>query len=276
MLLLVLLLLVAGSAAFAPAAASIAPPAPLGVDGVLAAIQQVESAGRPWTIFDNSTGQSIALPSREVAEQTASARLQLGHNLDLGLYQINSIQLRRTDVALATIFDPDIQVQLARVILLEFLDRARALYGDSELAWERAIGAYNAGNVQTDNPPYVARVLRAMGRLPLMRPSASIVAAAGFTADVLADASFAQFADASGRGRSAPGGPASDGRFSGIDPDLATLAVLALALLIAGALGASLPLLLRALGATAAVGQAITRTQPSARRVGDAILGSDR
>lgn len=268
-----MLLLVAGAASFAPAAASMVPSTPLDVDGVLAAIQQVESAGRPWTILDNSTGQSINLPSRAVAEQTASVRLQLGHNLDMGLYQINSIQLRRTDVALATIFDPDIQLQLARVILLEFLDRARALYGDSELAWERAIGAYNDGHVETDNPPYVARVLRAMGRLPLIRPSASTVAATGLTADVLADAPFDPFAGAPGHGRS---GRSSNGLFADPDPDLVTLALLAVALLIASALGASLPLLLRVVGATAAVGQAMARTSPSPPRVGAAMHGGDR
>lgn len=161
----------ASGAACAFAATAGAAQSTLDLDSVLAAIEQVESAGRPWVVFDNSVGESIDSPSRERAEGVAQSRLALGHNLDLGLYQINSIQLRRPEVRLATIFEPAVQADLARTILGEFLARARALYGDGELAWERAIGAYNAGHVDSDNAPYVARVLRAMGRIPLTRPA---------------------------------------------------------------------------------------------------------
>jgi len=137
---------------------------------VLAAIQQVESAGRPWVIRDNATGQSLDLASRGQAEATAAIRLELGHSLDLGLYQINSVHLRRPGVSLATVFDTAVQRDLARTILAEFLLRARSLYGDTQLAWERAIGAYNDGHVESENQPYVARVLRVLGRIPLTRP----------------------------------------------------------------------------------------------------------
>jgi hypothetical protein len=133
----------------------------------------VESAGRPWVIRDNATGQAVELPDRRGAEAAAAVRLQLGHNLDLGLYQINSVHLRRPGVNLSTVFDPAVQQSLARTILAEFLQRARAIYGNTEFAWERAIGAYNDGQVESDNEPYVTRVLRVLGRVPLIRPSAA-------------------------------------------------------------------------------------------------------
>ncbi len=143
------------------------------VDAVLDAIRIVESAGKPWSIFDNTTRQSLDPVDRSDAEDTARLRLQLGHNLDLGAYQINSIQLRRRGLALEAVFDPAVQRTLAETIFGEFLARARLRYGDSALAWERAIGAYNAGRVDADNPAYVARVLALLGRSPFAPPAAN-------------------------------------------------------------------------------------------------------
>jgi len=235
---------------------------PLQVDDVLAAIEQVESAGRPWTIFDNSSGQSIQLSSRAEAEQVAAIRLGQGHNLDLGLYQINTIQLRRQGVGLATIFDPGVQQQLARTILAEFLARARAIYGDTQLAWERAIGAYNAGNVAVDNEPYVARVMRAMRRAPLTRASFAPLGPSRTGRDLL-DARDPDRPDPdTGVPWSAPaeaaGGPVAEpsGAFG-------VLAAAVLVLAVASGTGIVATMILRALaGATLAFGLALARAQP--------------
>jgi type IV secretion system protein VirB1 len=146
-----------------PLAAGPAAPAELEFEPVLAAIERVESSGHPWSILDNTTGRSYALADRGAAEKYARYLIGLGHNLDLGLYQINTIQLRRPDVSIDTIFDPAAQQQLARSILGEFLTRARERFGDTDLAWERAIGAYNGGSILVENAPYVARVFGVLG-----------------------------------------------------------------------------------------------------------------
>ena len=225
---------------------------PFQLDDVLAAIERVESSGRPWTILDNATGQSLDLPSRAQAERIAADRLGLGHNLDLGLYQINSIQLRRPDAALATIFDPGVQVQLARTILLEFLAQARELYGDTDLAWERAIGAYNDGNVRADNLPYVGRVLRQLGRTPLQRPAAADVRAAA-----IEPPEFTPFAFDPERNL--------PDRADDLGDELA-LAAVAATLLIAATLGLGWPLLIRATLAAAAAGHALLPRSRVVRR----------
>lgn len=131
---------------------------------VMAAILKTESGGRPYAIFDNTTRKSYQLSSRAEAEKMASYLISLNHNIDMGLYQINSFHLSR-GWTVTSIFDTNFNRKAAETIFTEWLNAAKKLYGDTALAWERAIGAYNAGNfgLKKGNPVYVNKVLRAMG-----------------------------------------------------------------------------------------------------------------
>jgi len=186
------------------AASSAAAAAEFGLEAVLDAVRIVESGGHPWVVFDNTTGQSLESPDRGAAEALARQRLSQGHSLDLGEFQINSMQLRRPGLRIETVFEPAMQRGVAREILGEFLARARQRYGDTELAWRRAIGAYNCGRIDVDHPDYVARVLRHLGAVAL--PAAPVVAAEG-ARPAGAGPAFA----AIGYGREAPAAAAASG-----------------------------------------------------------------
>ncbi len=132
-----------------------------------AAIRQRESAGHPWSIFDNTTHRSYRLGSRAEAEQLARELVARGHNLDLGLFQINwHWQSRRADLTLDNVFDPAVNESVARTILAEFHAAARALYSSAEDAIRMAVGAYNNGKVRVHNPAYVNSVFRLAGLPP--------------------------------------------------------------------------------------------------------------
>jgi len=139
-------------------------PPSVSVDAVLAAIRKVESGGDPWAIHDNATGATHRSGSEAAAVELASRLIATGHDIDMGAFQINSRQLGRAGVSLTRLFDPTVNAALARTIFTEFHTAAKALFGDNDAALQRAIGAYNAGNVRAANPRYVDRVLRALGQ----------------------------------------------------------------------------------------------------------------
>jgi type IV secretion system protein VirB1 len=72
----------------------------------MAAIVSVESGGWPLTIHDNSTDRSYTFHRRRQAETTANALLAGGHNVDLGLAQINSANLAGLGLTAAQALDP--------------------------------------------------------------------------------------------------------------------------------------------------------------------------
>ncbi len=135
---------------------------------VLDAIKQVESGGNPYAIRDNTGNRSYAPKSLADAVTQAKALLALSHNIDMGMYQINSIHLKGPGVTVDNIFDATVQTSTAAKIFNDFHTQAKALYGDTDLALWRATGAYNAGNLALykDNIPYVSRVLAVLGIAP--------------------------------------------------------------------------------------------------------------
>lgn len=130
-----------------------------------AAIRMVESKNHPWTIFDNTTRQSYRLNTRTEAETKAGELIKYGHNVDLGLMQLNCrYQCNRPGVGLANIFDPVINVNTAKVIFLEFWEQARRISTDFNARIIAAVGAYNNGRVGTPNTSYVQKVWQQMGK----------------------------------------------------------------------------------------------------------------
>ncbi len=142
-----------------------APTLPPFLEPFFAAIRAQESRGQPWAIFNNTTRQSFVFSSRAEAEQRARELIGRGHNLDLGLYQLNwRYQGQRPGVSLANVFDPAVNEAIARQVFLEFFQAARARYADLQEGIRMAVGAYNNGRVAVHNPRYVNAVYRLAGR----------------------------------------------------------------------------------------------------------------
>jgi hypothetical protein len=160
--------LAAALVALATAAVAItAPPLPPQLAPFFTAILQKESAGRPWSIYDNTERRSYSFASRAAAEQRAGELLAMRHNIDVGLYQLNfKYQGTRPGVSLTNIFDPAVNEAVARLVLVEFYQAAQALYARAEDAVRMAVGAYNNGRVRVHNPTYVNAVYRIAGLTP--------------------------------------------------------------------------------------------------------------
>jgi hypothetical protein len=140
----------------------------LSIPAVLEAIRHVESNGNPYVIRDNSGNRAYFPQTLTEAVSKAKELLALHHNIDLGLYQINSIHLTRPGVSIDNIFDTGVQASLASQIFNEFYTQSKAVNGDTDTALWRAVGAYNMGTVglYRDNVPYNNQVLAAMGLTP--------------------------------------------------------------------------------------------------------------
>ncbi|MDT8992884.1 transglycosylase SLT domain-containing protein [Curvibacter sp. APW13] len=129
------------------------------------AIRMVESRNHPWSIFDNTTRQSHRLNTRAEAEAKAAELIKYGHNVDLGLMQLNCrYQCSRPGVGLANIFDPEINVNTAKIIFMEFWEQARRISTEFNARIVAAVGAYNNGRVGTPNVSYVQKVWQQMGK----------------------------------------------------------------------------------------------------------------
>jgi len=130
----------------------------------MAAIIRVESGGNPWAIGDNTT-KSRVIPTPKSAEEAisiATILINKGHNLDLGLSQINSDNLKKYKVSVREIFDPCTNVKVGSTILSRFYAKSVAKYGEGEKSLFHALSAYNTGSFYR-GPTYVAKILKAAG-----------------------------------------------------------------------------------------------------------------
>ena len=125
------------------------------------AIIQVESGGNPYAIGDNTLKKSFFPKSKKEAVQLASYLLSQGHNLDMGLMQINSQHLRAGKFSLNDIFDPCRNIAIGADILSDFYrgnDRGEA----RNVVLFKALSAYNTGSAWR-GPGYINRILNAAG-----------------------------------------------------------------------------------------------------------------
>jgi len=130
----------------------------------MAAIIKVESGGNPLAIGDNTTKSRVS-PTPKTIDEAAAIALDLiskGHNLDLGLSQINSSNLKAYKVSVREIFEPCINVSVGSSILSKFYLKSVAKYGPGETSLYHALSAYNTGSFYR-GPGYVAKILKAAG-----------------------------------------------------------------------------------------------------------------
>jgi type IV secretion system protein VirB1 len=111
----------------------------------LISIAKVESRLQPLAINDNSTGTRDIPANLQIAIGAASALLKAGHSIDIGIMQINSVNLDRLAIAVDQAFDPCISIDAAAKILA-----ADYVGGETrevqQAALRRAISRYNTGD----------------------------------------------------------------------------------------------------------------------------------
>ena len=124
------------------------------------AIIQVESGGNPYAIGDNTDKRSYFPASKEDAVELAGYLLSQGHNIDMGLMQINSCHLGKRGLSLDVLFDPCGNVGFGTRLLSE---NFRTYSGDPDRRQVlfKALSAYNTGSAWR-GPGYINRILEAM------------------------------------------------------------------------------------------------------------------
>ncbi|MGP6158057.1 MAG: lytic transglycosylase domain-containing protein [Vulcanimicrobiaceae bacterium] len=111
------------------------------------AIISVESRGWPWSIHDNTDNRAYVLRTRDGAVKAASELLQAGHNLDLGLMQVNTSNLGWLGLRVDQVFDPCTNIAAGGRILTQDYISAAHDYGPGQLALYHAFEAYNSGKM---------------------------------------------------------------------------------------------------------------------------------
>ena len=111
------------------------------------AIISVESKGWPWSIHDNTENRGYALRTRDEAARAAAELVQAGHNLDLGLMQVNTSNLGWLGLGIAQAFDPCTNIAAGGRILTQDYVSASRQYGPGQIALYHAFEAYNSGKM---------------------------------------------------------------------------------------------------------------------------------
>lgn len=149
--------------------------APEVAPSTLAAIVSVESGGNPYAIGVNRGRQVRQPTSAAEAVEVAKSLLARGANIDLGLGQINSSNLKWLSLSVEAAFNPCSNLAAAARVLTGNYRRAVALGIQSPLG--AALSAYNTGSMQRGyRNGYVAKVYRASGMRVLANPVPVIIA----------------------------------------------------------------------------------------------------
>lgn len=139
--------------------------------GTLVAFAYNESRLQPWAIHDNTTGASYFPSSVANAVTLASSLLQQKHSLDLGIMQVNSANMARTGLTVASAFDPASSMRAGALILVEAY--RQCLHGgrgatqpEQQAALRCAASVYNTGREQAGLlNGYQARVWKAAAQV---------------------------------------------------------------------------------------------------------------
>jgi type IV secretion system protein VirB1 len=121
--------------------------------GTLLAFAWFESKLRPWAIHDNTSKLSEFPASRADAIARASTLLSVNHSFDLGLCQVNSANLAKTGLTVATAFDPGSSMRAGASILVAAYKQClhgneRATPTEQQAALRCAASIYNTGREQ--------------------------------------------------------------------------------------------------------------------------------
>ena len=142
----------------------------------LAAVVRTESGYRPWAIGVNGKAKLARQPvNREEAVATAKWLIARGYNIDMGLGQINSANLKRYNVSVDEVFEPCRNLNVAGEILKANYQAARQKGHAVETSLYAALSAYNTGSMTKGwSNGYVQKVVNNAGAevppIPLKTP----------------------------------------------------------------------------------------------------------
>ena len=134
----------------------------------MAAIVKTESAFRPLAIGVNG-GAKLARQPENKAEAVATAKWLIanGYNIDMGLGQVNSSNLRKTGLTVEDAFDACKNIAAAATILhWNYQAASRKVQGE-QAALHAALSAYNTGSFTRGfSNGYVQKVVNNAGAAP--------------------------------------------------------------------------------------------------------------
>src|SRR5699024_4804598 len=97
--------------------------------------------------------------NKKEAINKATELLEAGHNIDMGLGQINSANLTRLNLTVEDVFDPCRNVEAASIVLEEAYKHAKRKISDEQEALSAALSIYNTGRLEAGiTNGYVAKV----------------------------------------------------------------------------------------------------------------------
>jgi type IV secretion system protein VirB1 len=127
----------------------------------MAAIVRTESQFKPFAININGKAKLERQPAtKEEAVITAKWLIENKYNIDLGLGQVNSVNLAKTNLSVEDAFDPCKNIAAAATILKWNYESASKKIPDEQAALQAAISAYNTGSFTRGfNNGYVQKVV---------------------------------------------------------------------------------------------------------------------
>lgn len=128
----------------------------------MAAIVQVESGGNPFAIDDDTARRSYYPRDRQSAAMLASRLIRVGHLIDAGIAQIDSMNFAHLGLSMNTVFDPCLNLRAGATILTSDYAVAARRFGSGQAALRHAIGMYNTGRLNGGSD-YVRHVLAVAG-----------------------------------------------------------------------------------------------------------------
>jgi len=128
----------------------------------MAAIISVESGGNPWQIGNNTLKKPHrpTPKSYEEAVAVAKALISRGDNIDIGLAQINSANLRRLNLSVEDVLIPCNNIKTGGKILKDFYIKASGKFGHGQQALFHALSGYNTGSLYAGTG-YVKKIINA-------------------------------------------------------------------------------------------------------------------
>lgn len=148
--------------------------APQVAPATMAAIVRVESGGDALAIHDNTARRSYHPRDRATAEALYQLLLAAGHSVDLGIAQINDVNLVPLGLNVRTVFDACTNIGAGGRILSRDYAIAARRYGPGQLALRHAIGMYNTGRLDA-GAAYVQSVLQAAGIPEVFDPKLPLI-----------------------------------------------------------------------------------------------------
>jgi type IV secretion system protein VirB1 len=124
--------------------------APRVAPATIAAIVLYESRGNPYAIDDDTERKSYFPRTAAAASALAASLLRRGHNIDVGLAQVNVSNFAAYGLTATSAFDECKNLRAGAAILVDRYRSAVRRYPLARLALLHALCAYNSGSERGD------------------------------------------------------------------------------------------------------------------------------